>query len=106
MKDQDHWKAAAKFSDLDPQYPTRATVDGVELAICLLDGEVHALSNICSHAFAFLSDGYIEGREIFCPLHDGSFDIRTGEAKAPPCIENIAVFDVRRDGDDILVRIP
>ena len=100
------WHAAGQFDALDPQYPARVSVDGVDIALCRIGDEVFAISNMCSHAFAFLSDGFIEGHEVFCPLHEGSFDVRTGEAKSLPCREAIEVFQVKRDGNEIFVAIP
>ena len=61
------------------------------MALCLVKGEVFAIDNICSHASALLSNGYLEGHELFCPLHGGSFDVRTGEAVAAPCTVDLKV---------------
>ena len=58
-----------------------------------------------THAYAFLSDGFVEGFEIVCPLHSGSFDVRTGEPKAPPCDEPIDVFPCRIENGDVYVKI-
>jgi len=99
------WRAVGILDALDPQYPTRVSVDGVDIALCRVGDEVFATSNMCSHAFAFLSDGFIEGFEIFCPLHEGSFDVRTGEARSLPCREPIEVFEVKLEGNEILVAI-
>ena len=38
----------------------------------------------CTHGAANLCDGYFDGTFIECPLHQGLFDVRTGEAKAVP----------------------
>jgi nitrite reductase/ring-hydroxylating ferredoxin subunit len=100
------WHAVGQLDALDPQYPTRATADGVDIALCRIGDDVFATSNMCSHAFAFLSDGFIEGHEVFCPLHEGSFDVRTGEAKSLPCREAIEVFEVKLEGNEIFVAIP
>jgi naphthalene 1,2-dioxygenase system ferredoxin subunit len=97
------WIKAGEVSKLDPEYPTMAKVGVVEVAICKAEGEVFAINNICTHAYARLSDGWVEGHEILCPLHQGSFDLRTGEAVRSPCSESIPVFQVRIDGDDILL---
>jgi nitrite reductase/ring-hydroxylating ferredoxin subunit len=77
---------------------------GIDMVLCRQGAEVFALSNLCSHAYAFLSDGYIEGNEVFCPLHDGSFDLRTGEARHPPCDEAIATYAVKIEAGDVFVQ--
>lgn len=100
------WLKAARLSRLDPDYPTLAQLEGREIAVCKIEGEVFALHNICSHAFARMSDGYIEGFQLFCPLHQGSFDIRTGEAVAAPCHEPIETYPVKVENDEVFVQVP
>lgn len=97
----DTWTKVARLSDLDAEYPTRVRMGQREAALCLVDGEVFAINNICSHAFAFLSDGHLEGHEIVCPLHAGSFDVRTGQAVAEPCTVNLEIYAVKIEGDDV-----
>jgi nitrite reductase/ring-hydroxylating ferredoxin subunit len=99
------WHNVARLSALEEEYPIQAKIGTRELAISLVDGIVFATDNICSHAFARLSDGSLEGFEIICPLHGGSFDVRTGEPVASPCQTPIAVYECRVEGDDVLVRV-
>ena len=99
------WRVVAQLDALEPGYPTGLSVDGVNIALHRVGDEVYATSNICSHAFAFLSDGEIEGYEVFCPLHGGSFDVRTGKALSPPCVEKINVYEVRLDTRSVSVNI-
>ena len=99
------WHDVAQFDALDPGYPTRVSVEGADIALCRVGEAVFATSNTCTHAFAFLSDGFIEGFEVFCPLHEGSFDVRTGEARSLPCEEPIEVFKVKREGNSVFVSI-
>jgi nitrite reductase/ring-hydroxylating ferredoxin subunit len=101
----DEWTKVARFADLEPEYPTRIKVGERELALCLVDDEVFAIDNVCSHAFALLSDGYLEGHEIFCPLHGGSFDVRNGEAIAAPCTLDLSVFPTRVEDGEVFVKL-
>jgi 3-phenylpropionate/trans-cinnamate dioxygenase ferredoxin component len=48
------------------------------------DGEVYAIDDTCTHQDASLSDGWLEGCEVECPLHASKFDLRTGKVDAPP----------------------
>ena len=66
-----------------------------ELALYRVAGEVFATSNVCTHGQARLCDGWLEGHEIECPLHQGRFDIRNGHAMCAPLTENLRVFAVR-----------
>lgn len=70
------------------------------LALYNVDGEFYATSNICTHAIAILTDGYLEGDNIECPLHGGCFNVKTGEATHFPCEEPLQTYQVEvRDGD-------
>lgn len=55
------------------------------LAVYNVDGEFFVTDNTCTHGNAMLTDGYQDGDIIECPFHGGSFDIKTGAAKAFPC---------------------
>ena len=68
-----------------------------------VDGTIYALDDICSHAYASLSEGDLAGEEIECPLHGSAFNVVTGEALTPPADENIRTFEVRIDGQDVLL---
>lgn len=94
----DAWVATVQIADIDPDYPVRVDVEGVPIALCRVGEEVFAINDICSHAYAHLSDGFVEGGEIFCPLHQGSFCLKTGEAVAAPCFEPIETYGTRIDG--------
>jgi 3-phenylpropionate/trans-cinnamate dioxygenase ferredoxin subunit len=66
-------------------------------------GQLHALHNVCTHQFALLSDGYVEDGCIECPLHQGKFDLQTGEPKAPPVTEPVRVYPVKTEGGKVFV---
>jgi naphthalene 1,2-dioxygenase ferredoxin component len=99
------WLRVARLADLEAGYPTRVKLGDREVALCLVEGKVFAIDNICSHAYALLSDGYLEGHELFCPLHGGSFDVRTGEAVATPCTDDIRVFPTHVSNGEIFLKL-
>ncbi len=79
---------------------------GRTLALYRVEGALFCTDAVCSHAHALLSDGWLDGHVIECPLHAGQFDIRTGRGLGPPIDRDIEVFGVRAEGDDVLVRLP
>jgi nitrite reductase/ring-hydroxylating ferredoxin subunit len=99
------WKRVAALSDLDEDYPKGIHSRGTDIALYLMDGQVYATDGVCTHAYAMLSDGHIEDGKVFCPLHQGSFDIKTGAAVDVPCTEGIKVIPVKVEGDDVLVKL-
>ncbi|WP_024519150.1 non-heme iron oxygenase ferredoxin subunit [Bradyrhizobium sp. Tv2a-2] len=49
------------------------------LALYRVDDQIFATDDVCPHAFALLSTGFLDGHVIECPLHAGMFDVRTGK---------------------------
>jgi 3-phenylpropionate/trans-cinnamate dioxygenase ferredoxin subunit len=62
-----------------------------------------ATDNVCTHQYALLSDGYMEDGCIECPLHQATFDIRTGKAQCAPATKDLVTYPVKVEGDDVLV---
>ena len=85
---------------------TCVVVEGREIALYRIGDEFFATDDACTHAHGSLCEGYLEGEEIECPLHAGRFNVRTGEATGSPATEALATYEVRRDGEDILIGIP
>jgi naphthalene 1,2-dioxygenase system ferredoxin subunit len=101
----DGWVKAAERGALSDGEVIGVTVAGHEIALYEMDGEVFATDDICTHAYAKLSDGWMEKGEIECPLHAGRFDIKTGKATAPPCIDDVKSYPVRVEGDEIQIKL-
>jgi naphthalene 1,2-dioxygenase system ferredoxin subunit len=99
------WVKAADRTALADGEVIGVIVNGQELALYELDGAIYATDDICTHAYAKLSDGWMEKGEIECPLHAGRFDIKTGKATAPPCIDDVKTYPVRVEGGEIQVKL-
>jgi NADPH-dependent 2,4-dienoyl-CoA reductase/sulfur reductase-like enzyme/nitrite reductase/ring-hydroxylating ferredoxin subunit len=66
--------------------------------------EIFAIDAHCSHYHGPLADGLVDGESIRCPWHHACFDLRTGEATRAPALSALAVWQVEREGDRIVVR--
>jgi naphthalene 1,2-dioxygenase system ferredoxin subunit len=99
------WVKAAERGALGDGEVIGVIVAGREIALYEMDGEVFATDDICTHAYAKLSDGWMERGEIECPLHAGRFDIKTGKATAPPCVDDLKTYPVRVEGGEIQVKL-
>jgi 3-phenylpropionate/trans-cinnamate dioxygenase ferredoxin subunit len=66
-------------------------------------GDVHAISDMCTHATVPLSEGEVEDCTIECWLHGSRFDLRTGEPTGLPAITPVDVYPVTIEGDDVYV---
>lgn len=74
-----------------------------DILLARINGEYFAIDNWCSHTAGMLDQGVLVDYEVECPLHEGRFDLRTGQVTNPPADEPVASFAVRVEGDDILV---
>ncbi|MFJ2264317.1 bifunctional 3-phenylpropionate/cinnamic acid dioxygenase ferredoxin subunit [Streptomyces sp. NPDC087844] len=73
------------------------------IAVFNADGELYAIDDTCTHQDASLSEGWLEGCQVECPLHAASFDLRTG---LPTCLPaRSAVRTHRVTVDDGVVHV-
>ncbi len=95
----------AAVADLAPGEVRHFAVDGVGegIALCNVDGAFHAVADMCTHQYAVLSEGHLDADLLICPLHGGAFEVASGEAVMPPCIEGVKSFPVEVDGEDVYV---
>jgi nitrite reductase/ring-hydroxylating ferredoxin subunit len=95
----------AKTTEIPEDEAKRVIIGDNQIAVFNLGGEFFATGDVCTHAYASLSEGYVEDGYVECPLHAGLFDIKTGEAQGVPVVEDIKTYPVRVDGEDIYVEI-
>jgi 3-phenylpropionate/trans-cinnamate dioxygenase ferredoxin subunit len=78
------------------------------IAIYRCGETIYATDNICTHAEADLSDGWLDTDDctVECPLHGARFDLRTGQALSLPAYLPVAVYPVTIDGNLVLVELP
>jgi len=101
----DNWVKVTDRGALSDGEVIGVVVAGHEIALYDMDGQIFATDDICTHAYAKLSDGWMEKGEIECPLHAGRFHIKTGKATAAPCIDDVKTYEVRVEGDEIQVKV-
>lgn len=108
------------FESLDPSSEFEAVASVSEMAegtalqrvrsggdaVCLVrfNGEISALSDICTHQHFSMSLGDVLGDgTLQCAWHGARYDCRTGEVKQDPATSPLPVFQVRLEGEKILV---
>ena len=99
------WTRVASRSEVEEKKIAEATVGETEIALYAVDGAIYATDNICTHAFARLSEGFLDGDCIECPIHQALFNVKTGEVVAPPASQPLKTFPCRVEGDDVLIDI-
>lgn len=104
--DVDGYTAVAATAELPPGTSKRVYVDTEAVALYNVDGTYYAVSDRCTHGRASLSEGSVDSGScvLECPWHGGRFDLKTGQPLAGPPQVAVKTFDVKVDGDHILVR--
>jgi naphthalene 1,2-dioxygenase system ferredoxin subunit len=100
-----NWVRVASVGDVETDDVIAVKVGEQEIAIYNVDGEYYATSNICTHQYARLSEGFVIDGVIECPLHQGRFDIANGKPKGAPVHVPLCTFPVKVEGTDIHVLV-
>jgi naphthalene 1,2-dioxygenase ferredoxin component len=100
-----NWIDAAAHDDVPQDDVIGVDVAGRSVALYSVDQTIYATDNICTHGHARLCEGFLEGHEIECPLHQGKFDVRDGRALCAPLTESIRSYPVRIEAGRVLVQL-
>jgi naphthalene 1,2-dioxygenase system ferredoxin subunit len=98
-----NWQDVSALDDVPEEDVMGVAVAGRDLALYSVEGEVYATDNICTHGHARLCDGFLEGFEIECPLHQGKFDIRDGRPMCEPVTEAVRTYPVKIENGRVFV---
>ena len=98
--------------DVAPGAAARVDVDGHRLCVVHLTGpddgdDWYVIGDRCSHADYSLAEGdvWVDECEIECPKHGSTFSLTTGEPQTLPATRPVPVYDVRIEGDDVIVKV-
>lgn len=97
----ENWVTVAKRSGLAEGEMLGVEAAGKPIVLYNVEGDIYATDNVCTHAFAMLSDGWLDGDVIECPLHAGRFEVKTGKGLGPPIPSDIKTYKTRVVGDEI-----
>jgi nitrite reductase/ring-hydroxylating ferredoxin subunit len=95
MDDKTWLPVTAAANEIGPGEMRGVALEGVSVAIYNVDGKFYATSNICTHAITYLTDGWLEGNIIECPLHAGQFDVTTGKGLCAPITSDLQTYPIR-----------
>lgn len=100
-----NWIDAAARADVPKEDVIAVSVNGREMALYGVGDEVYATDNLCTHGHARLCEGFLDGHEIECPLHQGRFDVRTGLPSCAPVTEALRSYPVRIEGGRVWIAV-
>jgi naphthalene 1,2-dioxygenase ferredoxin component len=99
------WHDALAVDELPEDDVIGVTVAGRDIAVYTVGDAVYATDNLCTHGHARLCDGFLEGHEIECPLHQGRFDVRSGAALCAPLVEGVRSHPVKVEGARVWLQL-
>ncbi len=101
----------SRFTEIGPTTGVRAgqvrgyVVDGVDIVVANVDGELRAFANRCPHQGGRLNRAQLDGGVLICPWHQWRFDALTGRACWPEGYERLVVYPLTVDDGKILVAV-
>ncbi len=96
---------AIRSTELSPGNGTVVELSGARIAIFNVDGTFYAMDDTCTHAGGPLSEGELDGTVVTCPWHGATFEVKTGGVLGPPAANGLRSYEVKVEGDDVLVSV-
>ena len=100
-----NWVDVLSADELPTDDVMGLAVAGRDIAIYTVSDAVYATDNICTHGQARLCDGFLDGHEIECPLHQGKFDVRDGQPLCEPVTEALRSYPVKVEGGRVYLQL-
>jgi nitrite reductase/ring-hydroxylating ferredoxin subunit len=99
------YERAGSLRELRESGYLEASIAGQTIALRIVRDEVVAMQGECPHAGGPVGEGDIKPdcSAIICPWHGYEWDLRTGKCDEDPDLR-LQLFQVRIEGDDILVK--
>jgi 3-phenylpropionate/trans-cinnamate dioxygenase ferredoxin subunit len=98
------WVYAAELDAVTEDVPISAKVGDVAVGVYKINGVLHAIEDICPHADALLSEGFIDGEYVECPLHGALFHVPTGKCTQGPATRDVLPFETCIENKKIYLR--
>src|SRR5271165_7433261 len=94
--------------DLGSGEARRFDVGPYRIALVRVDEDFYAVGDRCSHEDYSLAEGEVwaDEREIECPRHGSTFDLRTGEPCSLPATTPVPVYELEVTDDEVAVVLP
>lgn len=91
----DDFVSIGLLSQFNDGAPHKVSVGDTDVAVAVVEGEVYAINDLCTHSEVSLSEGDLSGCLLECWLHGSAFNLKTGEPLGPPATSPVATYAVR-----------
>lgn len=102
---RDEWHSLGEREALLDQAPMMKIVEGAEVALFAVDGELRAFEARCPHTGGPLHLGSCDDDRVSCPWHGASFDLRSGAALLGPAPRGLKRFETKIEDGTVLIRV-
>jgi 3-phenylpropionate/trans-cinnamate dioxygenase ferredoxin subunit len=102
-----HFERLCGADEIEPGSARRFDVGRHRICLVRIGDDFYAIGDTCSHANFSLSEGELlpDELEIECWKHGSTFSLLDGEPQSLPATKPVPVYEIRREGDDVLVRV-
>ena len=104
MITKNKWQKTVAVDRLKEGVPFGARVGKRTVFLVRSAGQIYAMDGKCSHYGGPLEKGRLLGHIITCPWHTARFDIRSGQVKSPPALNDLARYGTKVEAGYIYVR--
>jgi nitrite reductase (NADH) small subunit len=94
----------AKKDEIPPGTIREYQLDGKNIALANVAGNLFAINNVCLHRGGPLGEGELEGQIVVCPWHGWKYDVTSGKLTTNPAV-GVQCYAVEVRGDDIFVDV-
>ena len=103
--ENENWQLVNGTADMDVEDIVRFDHNNKTYCVYRLEDGFFATDRIRTHEAVHLEDGLVMDGEIECPMHQGIFDIKTGEAISPPACDDLKTYPVKVENEKVYINI-
>ena len=96
----------ANTSDLKSGEMKELAAGDTRILLARVDDQFYAVSATCPHYGGSLVEGALCGTHVVCPLHHAVFNVVNGNLEEPPALDALVSYEVRVEGERVMVRVP
>lgn len=99
-----NWVKVAQEVEVSSDEATQVFLGETAIALLKVSDQIYAFDDVCSHEHAYLSEGFVDGNLVECPLHGSQFEVQTGKPVGPPATQDIATYEVKVDNGCVYLK--
>ncbi len=96
---------AIAVGELQPGKGRAVLLNDKQVAVFNVGGTFYAIEGACTHVGGPLGEGELNDTVVTCPLHGATFDVCDGRVLGPPAGDNVASYEVKVEGNDVMVGV-